>query len=699
MSESIANLPNDVPATEITKENATQNPVSKIWDFKDEAALKLVVDDTTICDNYLNILQWASGWTQSDMIYQSPQGASAFDGGNIGQANVPKFTVSNHISAIVPKMMNGIFYEDPPFLLRPRPNVTPDIVRAKTTLMAYQLDDMCFEPEVERALEQQALLGTMIMKWGYEEYSEKRKDYVRLGQQKTIATALGPIKVDTALSDAYKVEWVDHTVSRPWIRMCDIRAVLVDPGCRVGDIRHAKFVVYRDYATWDDIERLRSNPEYTIPSVDQLQSAFLSPVAPPPDNITMTLPEGMMGYLQHAVPRSRKTSADPYQNGLEILERWDKDKVIVVLRIRDHNILIRNSENPYGCIPFYSANWRNIPDCFYGQGLGLLIGPEQLVEQGVTNLALDLLAYGLQPTALRKKGFNAPSQQLMFDQGGIIDVDDDVEKAFKFLEMPAVPGEAWQFIAQSKADSASTSGANEQVMQGAGAMGVHSTGMRSGTGAAAVIAANATRLDGPVGRFIRQVFEPWLFQMNQLNNDLLPTSVMREVLGEQMGDDYQMPDHIKIRKAKIEFEVLAGASLGPKKEMAQFLPIVMQLINNPTFSANINDAGYTWDGLAILRAFTDFAGFKYTNNFIKKMSPQQQQMHVANSPAAMQARQLQAQQQAQLAQFQHEEQIEDAKQLGKAGNEVLRQSVEQNLTPQEVQGQTSNAGFGSTTAI
>src|SRR5208283_1584571 len=94
-----------------------------------------------------------------------------------------------------------------------------------------------------------------------------------------------------------------------------------------------------------------------------------------------------------------------------ILERWDDERVIVVLCFNGHNVLIRNEENPYGKIPFFSFNWRNIPDCFYGQGLGLLIGSEQIVEQGVTNLALDLLNYGLQPTAVRKKGFNTLTQK------------------------------------------------------------------------------------------------------------------------------------------------------------------------------------------------------------------------------------------------------------------------------------------------
>jgi hypothetical protein len=406
----------------------------------------------------------------------------------------------------------------------------------------------------------------------------------------------------------------------------------------------------------------------------------------------------MRGYIQHAVPRNYKTSADPLQQPMGLLERWDRDRVIVVLSFNGHNILIRNEANPHGKIPFLSANWRNIQDCFYGQGLGLLIGSEQLVEQGVTNLALDLLAYGLQPTAIRKKGFNTLNQNTRWGQGRIIDVDDDVDKSFKFMTMPPVPGEAWQFIQQAQAAAAATSGANEQVVQGAGAAGIHTTGMRSGTGAAAVVQANASRLDGPDGRFIRQIFVPWLYQMDELNNDLLPTSVLRQTLGEELGETFKV-DHIEYRQANIEYQVLAGSHLGAKKEMAQALPLIMQLLNNPTFVQNITDGGYMFDGPAIFKTFVDAAGWKFSQDFLRKMTPEEKQKHDSNSPAALQQNQLAAQKQSQLAQFQHDEQMEDAKQLGKAGAEVLRQTTEHALTNQEVEGEPGNSGFGDTTAL
>lgn len=689
------------PSGTIEAENVKLDPNTQTYEFNDQDAVKLVIDDAATADNYINVNQWASGWTLSDILYQSPASESAFDGGSITRASVSKFMLSNHISSIVPKIMGGLFYEDPPFLLRPRPGTTQDVVRAKTALFTSQLSFMDFQTEVKRTIDQMALLGTGIMKWGYTEYEKIVKKYKRKGDKTRIdrGDQIVPAYIENPDSDDFEIEYEKKLVSHPWIKYTDIRTVLVDPSCRVGDIRKARWVIYRDYATFQDLSRLRGQVGYDIPEESVLKQMFFQGTQSAPlDNISMTIPEGMMGYLQHALPRSYKTSADPLKTPMEVLERWDNERVIVVLAFNGHNILIRNEANPYAKLPFFSANWRDIPDSFYGQGLGILIGSEQLVEQGVTNLALDLLAYGLQPIAVRKKGYNVPTENITWSQGGIIDVEEDVDKAFRFLEMPPVPGEAWQFISQAQSSGAATSGANEQVVQGAGASGIKTTGMRSGTGAAAVIQANASRLDGPTGQFVEQIFVPWLYTMDELDSDLLPTKVLHQVLGDELGDVYSKNkvDHIEFRSAKIEYEVLAGAKLGAKKEMAQALPIIIQLLNNPTFVQNAQDAGYQFDAPAIFKAFVDAAGWKFSQDFLRKMTPDEQQRHQANSPAALQQAQAASAEKMQTAKFQAAEQLEDQKQLGKAAGEQLRLATEHSLA-QEGTGEPTTEGFGAQT--
>ena len=285
------------PAPLINEENVTLDEKTGTWEFDDRAAVKLVLDDTATADNYLNINQWAAGWTLADTLYQSPAAGSAFDGGNIGQANVPKFIVSNHISSIVPKLMGGIFYEDPPFTLRPLPGTSQEIVRAKTALFSAQLGEMKFEEEAERALDQMALLGTCVMKWGYLEFKKKQKKYIRKAPQIVETSPLDqkPTLIDTPDSDEVVIQYIEKLYSRPWIKYCDLRSILIDPGTRVGDIRNAKWVVYRDYANYADLDTLRGVEGYDIPDEYILRDFFLHGVSSGGDNIALTIPEAMRG--------------------------------------------------------------------------------------------------------------------------------------------------------------------------------------------------------------------------------------------------------------------------------------------------------------------------------------------------------------------------------------------------------------------
>src|SRR5208282_1902185 len=194
-------------APEITKDDITISDETGVIQFNDTASVKLVLDDAAEADNYINLQQWANGWTMADMLYQSPASQSCFDGGNQGQASVPKYMVSNHISAIVPKVMGGLFYEDPPFALRPRPSVTQEMVQAKTAIFAAQLTAMRFQEEVERALEQAALLGTGIMKFGYTEHTKKIRRFKRVGARQAVSMPDGTVKLlDTPDSDDYTTE-------------------------------------------------------------------------------------------------------------------------------------------------------------------------------------------------------------------------------------------------------------------------------------------------------------------------------------------------------------------------------------------------------------------------------------------------------------------------------------------------------------
>jgi len=82
------------------------------------------------------------------------------------------------------------------------------------------------------------------------------------------------------------------------------------------------------------------------------------------------------------------------------------------------------------------------------------------------------------------------------------------------------------------------------------------------------------------------------------------------------------------------------------------------------------------------------------------MTPEEADRYEKNSPAALQQQQIQAQKEAQADKFKQDQILEDQKQLGKAGAEVLRSATEHSLNMEAVGEPSSNPqSFGSTTTL
>jgi hypothetical protein len=625
------------------------------YQYTDAAAVEITMRDMDTWFAYINATNWAARWTDADTLVQSPQSMSPWGQGVGTKACVPNFLLSNTLDAVVPKIVSGMTYEDPPFLLRPRPGTSDDVIRAKTAIFSYQLEDMNFAETIEASIYDCGLRGTVFLKWGWHEETRRFRKFKRKGQPITDVSPTGfKTVVETEDSDAIEFEYVTREVRRPFIEKKDLARVGADPSCKECDIRKAKWTVEWAYADWGDLEALRQNEEYTIPSKEILLDWFFrDKKTAKSDSPVMTMPEGMRAQLVHAMPANFNTSADPLRATLVLVERQDANAIIVVLCHGNDCILVRNSENPFAEISkgaggtghtYLSSVWRPLRDSLIGQGLGQVIGTRQMVSQGTENLALEVAAYPLHPTFTMIEGWNTPTQQIVLGSGDVLKIQgDDVRKGIGLLEMPKVPPEVWQILQYNKAESLESAGANQQVTMGAGAAGIQSTGMRSGTGAGLVGAAAAGRLDGPTERFVRQVFTPWLYIMDNLNNELLPTQSIREILTEKEMADFEL-DHVAFRNAQMKYEVLAGAHLGPKREMAQFLAVIEQIAINPALLSAAAEADMQFNFKDWFKSFAEISGFKFSQEFFTAMTAEQKKRRDMNSKAGIAAQQNQAQQ-------------------------------------------------------
>lgn len=603
----------------------------------DEGALKMILQDTQTAVAWLEQKQWPLAWRECDILYQSPRPLQTWDKSDVPKANVSRFTVAKHVNSLVPTMTSGIFYEKPPFKIRPRPGKGQTAARAWEALFSALLDSIDFEMEVKAGTECQVLNGTVIYKGGWVRQPKTVKKFKRKTAPIRVKLPLSNRDsiVHTEESDELEVQEIDTVENRPLFEYKELGTIFVDPKWRhANQLNKAGWLVEKAFPTFSDIEKLREQEGYDIPPEEELR-ALLFPRAPVPMSDSNILnAQTFSGNIHHAAPRDETTSVDPMEQVITLLERWDNGRVMVALSTASAAVLIRNQEHLLGRIPYFSANWWNISGAGYGLGVGRLVGSDQRLQMGSLNAAINILSMAANQTYLRSRGANIPTQQITQKLGGIIDVDGKVDDAFKILEPPKVQPEIWKIIQDSQQTSESTSGADETMVQGSLPQRGGSSIGRSGTGAGNLAMASATRLQGPVGHFVDGVMLPFLKMLRDMVCERMPLAEIRAILGERLGPEFELSeeDLDDFLNSDYEMEILAGAHLAAKKAMAQALPYMVTILENPHLVQQLNAMGWAVDVKELFEMFLEMSEWKNNRNVIRPMTPQEKSQFEKMNP-------------------------------------------------------------------
>jgi hypothetical protein len=663
------------------------------------AELSVVVGSAKRAEQFIADKQYGLLWRDADMLFQSPRPFTTFENSYVLEPNVQRFTVATVCNSVVPQLYKGLFYTDPPMLIRPRPGTKQEVVDAKTALASYLLDECQFKTETKWGLEQMTLLGTGIFKWGVEykevQVQKRTASVVSLpagptGQSQTIPTDEPP-----------KIETRTKVVPRPFFESRPLSKVLFDPKCEVGDIRQAKYVIdvrYMDYYEFQTIQKaLNDLPDghkdkkgWNLPSGNGLMEWWMPPtMSNEAPTLTSDQATYIRGVVHHAEEQNIVVTPDLLRGKKEVLEYWDADRKIMVI---DRLHVFYSGDNPFGRIPFLSANWWNRPKAMYGMGLGLIVGQNQRVDQGTINAILKILAYGVNPIYLRKRDTNSPTQMIRTGLGKILTVDTEVDKSYKLLETPKVPPEVWAALQESEKATQSSSGADQTLVQGSTAGPRTSMGRTAG-GAGILANASATRLDGPLDNFIEQVFKPFLYILDYLIFNYFPDAEIQEILGEELGKEFNL-DLQNFHDAKIEYEVLAGASLAAKRTMAQSMTLITQIFSNPQIQESLADINEEYiDFKPILRMWMEASEWKNVEDIIKAMTPQMKAKRQAQSQAALQQSKSAVAQQSEQQKFANKQELEDQATDGRIKRDIVREAFRYNGNEEASEGEPSVGGL------
>src|SRR5271156_1597358 len=112
-------------------------------DYKADGTLKNLQAELSVCvgaaeraEQFISNKQWALLWRDADLLYQAPRPMTTYENTYILEPNVQRFTVAKTVNSIVPQLYKGLFYTDPPMLLRPRLGTSQDVIDAKTCIFS-----------------------------------------------------------------------------------------------------------------------------------------------------------------------------------------------------------------------------------------------------------------------------------------------------------------------------------------------------------------------------------------------------------------------------------------------------------------------------------------------------------------------------------------------------------------------------------
>ena len=679
------------PHQDITPEEARAFLNQGTWG--DDGARKLVIQDSERAENEENRRSWVQGWEQARDLYSSIYTPNFWPGTQVEASSVNFFTVATAVNGINPQLLAGLFYENPPFIIQERAGTSAQAARAVSALLAYQLEDINFREELRLGLMNCLLFGTALFQEGWEKYTKKRKIVKRKTPVVKIPSTV-PGASDVSISDdELEVEEIEEVIDRPTFEhIVNLREVLVDPGLEVPDIRKAKYVIRRRYMTWEDIDKLRDREGYDIPSREKMLELFLLPVESVESNPQQ---EGGRNPLWDARAESpwEKTTIDPFQQPLEVLERWDNNTLIVVIQKK---VVIYNGQNAYGKIPFLSIGWWDNPGAFWSIGLGRLVGTEQRVQTGITNLMMNIANLKLNAPLVRVRGKSVPTQSIRIGPNKMIEVDakGDLEP-LKFGD-PVV--EANQLFAMSQQRVDSVSGNNPITSQGNAGSAGHSNIARSAAGANLLGQGASNIISDCIDKLANQVIVPFLYDVQEMNQMMLPYSQLEFILSDELQHEYIKSggDIVSVLNASVKISVLAGSKMQTRRIAQQALPLISQQILSPEATVHLQNQGMTVDFVELVRTWMEMAELKNMKDLIRPMNQQEMARMQAQSQAAVAQSKGAVQSQLADQKFQQAQMLEDQANVGRAARDVLRESFRASVTPEELQGEpNATQGFGS----
>jgi hypothetical protein len=516
-------------------------------EISDATALKIVIQDVGIAEQYRVQKKRPQAWSNADNLYAANVVAKPWPGTDIPMSNLSMPVVLEAVEKIMPVIFAAFFSDKTPFILSPTGKTTPEVARAKSGLLRWAIKTSGFKEGVRQCLKCWLLYGVGVAKWGWKTSEVKKRSY----------------HVDPATKKVARKPEDATEVSHPTFENVELPKVLFDSSLREQDCRKGKFVVGQYFIFASDLDELRSDPAYkNIPTLDQLAAILADKGEPAVDSLNSSKLQTTRDL--QAAPETAVSSSNPLEQPLEILEYVTEDYFFCVLQ---RMIVIRNSRNDLDKVNYLSASFIDVPGSAHGFGIAKLLSGEQKFQVGVQNAWINQLTLQLNPSYQLKKGIGQGTQNIKLSPGKIVNESGELVP----LATVSVTQEAMGAIQSSELRADRRVGANS-------ADSMPTQALRTSAGVQAFNSSTVDRLQYEIEIFSDLVFIPALEAFLEICKDKLQPDEINAILSEQDGKAYE-GDTLDIYNGTCNIEVLASTKLAARRAAAQLVPLIMQLVS------------------------------------------------------------------------------------------------------------------------
>ena len=624
--------------------------------FDDDAAATIVWNDFMRAMNWIDTNSWLMEWQYVDYLYQSPNYDRDWRTHTSRPARISRFNVAKNSNTMSNQIRRSIFADKNFFVLEPQGKMagSPDAqtyLDAWTEIFTTLCDRADFEYHFGRLfVKSQALQGTGIGIPRWEEKTVIRTRREPKAQPVQISMPLRQVKIHTWESDDWKVIEEEVKESWPAFEYRRLGTTIWDekwrtPG-RPDLSATSRFDV--DYVNFADLDAMRELDCYKdIPKTEDLLKFFLNNGvgdAEPMTEVAQNM-NSNAAIVEHAEGENAQISVNPLEKPLLKIAQWQEKTVKEILVYNGRRKVIRNEAHDMGDHALgYSANWYDIENSGYGFGIGRLNAGDQRMSQGVLNEALKMIAFPMNaPLLYDRDSGNAPTQNTIAGLGTYLGVSTgpsrDINKALGFLKVPEIPSEAWRIYELATAGGEDLVGANQTTMQGQ-LGGAGSSFGRTAAGVNRLSSKADENISDPVSQ-AEEVINRFLQFLWKMVLEQMPIKEIREILSDKFGEAIlEQIDARKFLNFKFSVRVLAGQKLAARAAIAQLIPFLLQLVQQPQLLEFMHQKGWTVNYLTIEKLFMQMSELAGREDIIVPLTPQEKQMVQAMQPGIQRIQQL-----------------------------------------------------------